>query len=294
MNTYLIFAFFQAVVSGSVTMDSGSAAGATISLASTGAAIISTTVDEGGRFSITAPAGIYELRIEKKEGKTTRMMRIPAIQLEDGANEINLSWPRAGSDTERESRMKANYTKGTEDLGAGRYDAAIEDFKAIIADDTAQASAWASLALAYVGKKDYDQALRAGMMAIRFAPESSAYRNNLGSTLFRMGNYEQAAKRYEEAASLNPAGKGLYLSNAAAAHFAMGHTQMAIDMYKQAVADPNAPVSSWFYLGTLQQSSGMNSDAIASFRKYLEAAPNGGFAGQARSRISALGGVPAG
>ena len=279
----------QALVSGSLTVDGQPGAGSIVTLTSAGGVKYTSAVDESGHFSVQAPAGTYELVAERKVGKENRVMRIPAITLEDGPGDLMLYWP-AGVATEREAKLMDAFNGAAADLSAGRYDSAVTGFKNALTYDTAQAPVWASLALAYIGRKDYTSALQAGMMAIRFAPQEAAYQNNVGSTLFRLGRYADAIPRYEKAIALNPAGKGVYSSNIAACHIAMGHEPEAMASYRDALEDQKVPASAWYYYGALLQRSGNTTEATNALRKYLSLAPNGPYAIDADSRVRAMGG----
>lgn len=289
MTLFNLF-LLQAAISGSVVSPEMSLAGATLTLTSAGGPVYTTTLDESGKFSLNAPPGVYELTLEAKRGRDTRIMRVPVVRFEDGGNSLMLHWPRTMSEADRSAAIQMAYSQGASDLAAGRYDDALRSFNTVLEHDTAQASAWASIALANVGMKRYEDALRANRMAIMFAPQSAAYRNNLGSTFFRMGRYAEAADEYKMAADLNPGGRGVYLSNAGAAYYALGNMAEAANAYRMATEDPNAPPSAWYYYGVVAQKSGDMANARMAFRSYLDKQPGGPYAGDVRNRLSQIGG----
>ncbi|MCH8274765.1 MAG: hypothetical protein IH851_08240 [Armatimonadetes bacterium] len=278
-----------ASVTGSIVVNEPTEEGWTISFAGSDEMRFEQTTDSDGRFSLSGmPPGTYEVRI--RQGRRT--ITIPILMLEDGQNELRLFWPPAFDETERLDSARTAFQEGSIDLSGGEYGRAAERFLEALQWDTAQAPVWAALALSQVGAERYEEALNSGMMALRLAPGEAAYHNNVGSTLFRMRKYAQAVPRYRRAAELNPDGRGLYLSNSAAALIALGHDRDAAAAYEQAVKDPNVPVTSWFHYGALLTRIGPAEDAKRALLRYLELDPGGPYAQPARKRLRSLGEEP--
>jgi Tfp pilus assembly protein PilF len=275
--------------SGTISADGQPVSGAKMSFSRAGAEAITATTDDMGRFNVDLPEGVYEVSIERGRGKSASVLTISTFGVGAGNEVVALNWPK-GTDEERAASTTRGFADGGADLAAGRYDDAIAKFEAALGTDPMQPGLWASMALAHTGKRDFSNAVYAGQMSVRFGPRNAGYRNNLGGIYFRQGRYEDAAAAYKKAAELNPGGRGLYMSNLAAAYAAMGRDRDAIDAYRAATEDANVPPSSWYYMGALSDRAGDSDGAIAAYRRYLTAQPNGAFADRARERLRALGG----
>lgn len=285
----LTFLLAQASVVGTISMEGQPAAETTITFGVMGAEPITIVSDESGRFSLTGiEPGVYEVTLNRDRQRLT----IAELLVEAGANNILLYWPPPMTNEERSVETRAAFAEGVADLAAGQYSRAEEIFRQALMLDGGQATLWASLALSQVGREQYEEALFSGMMAIRFAPGEAAYRNNVGSTLFRLGRFREAIPRYKEASERNSDGLGLFMSNTAAAYIALGSDSDAATAYSQATTDPNCPESTWFYHGALLARTGDPREAETALKRYLQLAPNGPFAEQARRRLRSLGAEP--
>ncbi len=229
--------------------------------------------------------GVYEVRLNFKK----KTVLIPTLLLEDSVNNVTLSWPKSLDPKVRADEVNKAFEIGNQELRSGNYEQAITALKDGLTYDCSQAALWGAISLAEVGQNKLQNALNSGMMAIRLGPKEASYRNNVGTILHRLGRYASAAKRHEEAATLNPDGKGLYLSNAAASYLTGNMDQQALGAYKSALEDPNVPVTTWFHAGSLANRMGESGLAKTYLIKYLELAPSGEFAERAQSILRAIG-----
>lgn len=237
------------------------------------------------RFESLEP-GIYQVQITVKKKQVT----YPTVLIEEGPNLATLYWPKSLDAKVRSEQVAKSFQTGTERLRAGEYTSAISAFREGLEYDGSQAAIWGSLCLAEVGAGRLQDAYVSGLMAVRLAPTEATYRNNVGTVLHRLGKFADAAKRHEEAATLNPDGKGLYLSNAAASYLSAGMDQKAMSAYKSALEDANVPTSTYFHAGALANRLGDSSNAKSYLNQYLAASPNGEFADRAKAMLRTMGG----
>jgi tetratricopeptide (TPR) repeat protein len=288
MFLFTIATAVHSVLSGALTVGGVPAEGVTIALKDQAGAVTLAVVS-AGRYTVEVQPGTYELVLERAIGKETRTVRVPQFAIEEGRIGLDIPWPEGGSDEERRAALKAAYDEGTADLSSGRYKASLDAFEKALRVDFAQPQIWGSMALAHVGLKEFDKALDSGRMAVRFGPDQAVYRNNLGATYFRVGQYREAAECFLEAARLNSAGVGMYCANAGAAYLWAGDEKAALECYGRSVEDPNAPLEAYFHYGALMQRRGDPGGAARMFEKYLQIAPNGPRAQDVRARLKALG-----
>jgi tetratricopeptide (TPR) repeat protein len=225
--------------------------------------------------------GEYTLQITA--GK--QLLTLHALTIEFDSQNITIYFPKNIPLEQRIASMNTHYQNGMRNLQDGRYAQAIEQFKQALLYDTAQSAIWSSLALAYVGDNKLDDALSAGMTAIYLDATNASLRNNVGSTYVRMGRHKDAIPFFLKASELNPAGNGIFLSNAGACFYKIGDMQNAVKNYAQAVADPNAPNTSWYFYGSALMHTGNKTEAVRALEKYLSLEPNGVYAQNARRMI---------
>jgi tetratricopeptide (TPR) repeat protein len=243
------------------------------------------TTSETGEFVLEGvPEGIHTVSLRK--GRYT--VQLPSVRVTN-ETKVSLFWNPGISQEDRRRIVQDAFQAGTDLLNQGRYDAAQQEFLRGLFADTAQAPLWASLALAFVGNRSYEEGLFAARMAMTLSPREGAYPNNVGTILFRLGQHEQAIPYFRLALELNPAGSGLYLYNLAACQVALGDTDGAIRSYQEAAKDEEVmPASGFFYLGQLLARQGRKTDAVTALQRYLRASPNGTFAKEASDLLQSL------
>jgi peptidoglycan/xylan/chitin deacetylase (PgdA/CDA1 family)/Flp pilus assembly protein TadD len=102
-------------------------------------------------------------------------------------------------------------------------------------------------------QKNYGEALAALREAVELAPDSALYVNNLGFVHYRRGELDQALEYYQKTKELDPARIQVYMNE-----------------------------------GSAFEALGRKEEAAASYRKFLELAPDHRDAGYARRRLEAL------
>lgn len=126
----------------------------------------------------------------------------------------------------------------------------------------------------------------------------AAYYNNLGDAEGRIGKVDDAAKAYDAAAALNPEGAAGYYFNQGAVYVNANRTDEAIAAFDKAIAaDPNRADA--YYQKGVSLLGKAKTDASGkvipapgtadAFNKYLQLAPTGPYAEQAKTMLQYIG-----
>jgi tetratricopeptide (TPR) repeat protein len=237
------------------------------------------------RFALVGvPAGEYGVQL--RNGNQTLI--IASFTLEEGENQVQFYFPAGIEDQQRFARAQEAYAEGLRLLQAREYAFAENRLTESLQWDTGQPATWSALTLAQVGRRRYADALLSARMAAQLAPTEPLYQNNLGGVLFRMGNYDEAQKRFVIAANLARSGKGLFFANAGAACWRKGKEQEALTYYEQAVTDATVIPEAWFFYGVLCERLDNRGQARQAYTEYLSREPNGEWSAEARKRLQVL------
>lgn len=164
----------------------------------------------------------------------------------------------------------------------------------------------AKLGEAYEAAARYEDAVAAYRLATELKPDQAAYFNNLGNALARLGRVEEALQAYERAAAIDPANAGMYYLNYGIVLYQLNRLKDAIEPLKKATQiNPRNP-DGWYLLGAALVSAMeykqegdkitavIQPGTVEAYEKYLELAPNGRFAGEARASLEMLASLGAG
>ncbi|PIQ76672.1 hypothetical protein COU78_05260 [Candidatus Peregrinibacteria bacterium CG10_big_fil_rev_8_21_14_0_10_49_24] len=102
-------------------------------------------------------------------------------------------------------------------------------------------------------------------------PNSHLAHNNLGTLLFRNGEYDGAFAQYEQSLAIRPNGEAYY--NLAQYYDTKGQTIKAMEAYRSALEHRPKDTSALVNLGVLQMRSGQLEDAVLNFLKATETDP---------------------
>lgn len=127
----------------------------------------------------------------------------------------------------------------------------------------------------------------------------AAMHNNLGSTYLQQRKYAEAGTEFATAAQINPEGAAMYYTNAAIVFQNAGKIDESVAAADKAIAaDPQRP-DAYYWKGvallgkaTLDPKTGKTSyppDASASLQKYMELAPTGKHAAEAKGLLEGMG-----
>ena len=214
----------------------------------------------------------------------------------------------------------------TQQLGAGATKAAIDakageirtakysDVETVMQKDATAAGArtdvsiiYARLGQAKVGLKKYDEAEPAFKKALEMEASSKKpnpevvglSQSGLGELYARTGKVDQATAAYDAAAQANPKGAAVYLKNQAVIYYQIGNPAAQVAAADKAIAaDPTNPLL--YYLkgqglvGNATVDSKTNKIVLPpgcgeAYQKYLELAPDGPYAADAKSILDSAG-----
>jgi protein O-GlcNAc transferase len=181
---------------------------------------------------------LYETVLADEPAHADVMFRLGVLGLQCAAYGEALTWlDRAIALAPRESRYQ--FARGQVLSAAGRFDDAIDTYRALLAFDATSADLWFALA----------------------------------SALQSSGDVQGAATAYESAAALDPAQVDA-LNNLGNCHRQLGAPERAQDAYRRALAVQPDHASALTNLGTLLQESGEIDAAIDLLSAALQSAPD--------------------
>jgi tetratricopeptide (TPR) repeat protein len=204
---------------------------------------------------------------------------------------------------------------------AGDFDGAIATLTEATQIDPSRDIIWAQLGDAYRGSAvkqtdraektkrldeavtDYQKALeiKQKSMETKKTPEDTkqlaAYYNNLGEAASKAGKIDDAVKAYDQAAQVNPEGAAGYYYNAGAVLTNAGKVDAANAMFDKSIAADPTKGEAYYQKGvnlmgkaTLQGDKTIPAPGtVEAFQKYLEIAPNGPNAQNAKDMLASLG-----
>ncbi|MBI2995988.1 MAG: tetratricopeptide repeat protein [Candidatus Melainabacteria bacterium] len=193
-------------------------------------------------------------------------------------------------------------TRAVELQNSGNYQEAISTYLAALSINTNDAALFYNLGTAYQASGDLNNATIQYEKAINIDKTNQTYPNalklakiDLASPLIQNAINKQtsndlagAITDYNKALELTPDDAQTYF-NLATAYQANKQTDEAIKSYTKAVQlDPKGQADSFFFLGTLFEEKKINKTAIDYYQKYLQNAPLGTYAKDAKDRIAYL------
>jgi len=192
---------------------------------------------------------------------------------------------------------------------AKQWDEAVTQFQKAVELDPNQQAIWSNMAECYVGLGDskttveeknaiYDKAFDAYQKAIALAPEDGALHNNYALALVREKKIDEAEKELQKAAELDPSSAAKYYYNIGAVLTNINQSEAAGAAFKKAIdTDPNYAEAEYQYaiylIGKLPPPGPDGKivappEVTAALQKYLDLAPNGPNAQNAKDMLASL------
>jgi tetratricopeptide (TPR) repeat protein len=191
---------------------------------------------------------------------------------------------------------------------AKNYDEAIAKFTEASTLDATQVAVWNGLATAYIARAktktgtDFDadtaQGVAAYEKAIALKPEDPSIRNNYGLALAQAKKLPEAQAELEKSVALDPGTACKAYFNLGALELNAHQDEAAMEAFKKAVAGDPKCADGYYYIGTgLMNKATVGGDGSVvyapgtaeAFQKYLEVAPTGAHAEEAKAMLQALG-----
>jgi tetratricopeptide (TPR) repeat protein len=200
------------------------------------------------------------------------------------------------------------FNAGMDAVKAEKWDVAVESFTKASTLDPTQVAVWSQLAEAYVrlaGTKtgpDFDATLQKGVEAyqksIELKPDDAASHNNYALALAKAKKYPEMQAELRKAADLDPANGGKYYYNLGAVLVNTGQNEAAGEAFKKAYELTPTYADAYYQYGVMLISKAQFAadgkvtaapGTTEAFQKYLELAPTGQFAQQAKDMLTTLG-----
>jgi tetratricopeptide (TPR) repeat protein len=214
---------------------------------------------------------------------------------------------------DRESAMKKNkelndsFNAGLAAASAKDYDTAVTQFQKAAEMDPKQIAVWSNLADAYVqaAKKksgaEFDAEMAKGLeafqKAIEINPTDGGLHNNYALALAQAKKFPEMQAELEKAAQAEPTKAGQYYYNLGAILVNSNQNEPAGAAFKKAIEiDPNHADSYYQYGVYLVGKASISADGkvtpvpgtVDAFQKYLQLAPTGQFADQAKAMLGSM------
>ncbi|MFQ5817755.1 MAG: tetratricopeptide repeat protein [Terriglobia bacterium] len=201
----------------------------------------------------------------------------------------------------RRLRVRDHYRRGLRALEQQEYEEAVREWEAARELVPSEALYHAQLGQAYAGAGRTQDAVAAYQAALALEPDDASLRNNLGVALAQAGRIEEALATFgaavrgaDEQAATIYFNWGATLANA-------GRYAEAVKHFRTATRRDNADPMAFYFLGlSLFRTSPVRSEGgservkprrgtVKAFRRYLELAPEGPYAGAAADYLKRLG-----
>ncbi len=186
-------------------------------------------------------------------------------------------------------QAKKLYENGAKAAAAGRTEEAISHFRSALAIAPDYLFALNDLGSQLIKVDRLDDAIEVLRKATTISPKAYSPHMNLGMALLYARKFPEARTEMDAALAARPdEPTALFVSGQV--HRALGNRDQAIAAFDHALlASSGTLVPALIQLGQLYEEKGDREAATRMYRTYLEAAPDGPAATQARARLDALG-----
>jgi tetratricopeptide (TPR) repeat protein len=311
-----VWAQFTGTVKGVAKDESGKPIeGATVEIsnAENGRKVNLKTNAKGEYFSIGVPPGTYKFSLIK-DGKVIDFFdKVPVIAGDERKLDFDLAKDnkaQAGISEEQQKKI-AEAQKQNETIkglnvqlaqarqleAAGNYDQAIAILQQAAQTDPKQDVIWGSLGQSQLGAKKYPEAMESYQKAIAIKPASGIYHAGLADAYARSGQTDKAVQEWATAAQNDPPNAGSYYFNEGAVLTNTGKVDEAIAAFDKALQVDPTRADAYYWKGIdLMNKATTKGDKMVTppgtaeaFNKYLELAPTGKYADNAKQILASIG-----
>jgi Tfp pilus assembly protein PilF len=187
--------------------------------------------------------------------------------------------------------LKKAFEEGVAASQTKNFDLAIEKFTEAATAAPNCYDCYYNIGFAYSQKKDEKQAEAAWLKAVELKPDYAEALNALATLYNNQKRFDEAAAMSQKAAAaggMAGSGNADAIYNQGIILWNQGKTAEAKEKFQEALKANPSHAESHYQLGMAQLNAGDIPGAIASFEKYLELAPSGQFAPQAKGILSQL------
>lgn len=270
--------------------------------------------------TVSADEKVLDFDMKKEQAATAQGQGLTPEQLKQQQEQQ----AKASKENNTVKALNEKLLAAKQATDAGNYDAAIATLTEATQMDATRDLIWAKLGEAYLASgpkqtdpaektkryeaasEDYQKAIDLRQKAMDTDPKAKTpdatkvlaqYYNNLGQAAAKSNKTDDAAKAYNQAATLDPAGAAQYYYNLGAILTNSGKVDDAITAFDKAIAaDPNR-ADAYYWKGvnmigkaTLKGDKMVAPDGTAeAFQKYLELQPTGPFADPAKQMLASIG-----
>ncbi len=204
-----------------------------------------------------------------------------ALSEEDLANEA------------RREELSASFEQGVAASAAGDYVEAIAQFEIAVSIVDTCYSCYHNIGLAHVELDQMDEAEVAFMAAIELRADNAASYTGLAGIYNAQRRFAEAAEMSAEAARLSGGGAGaatdpVAVYNQGVIYWNAGAFPEAKEQFEQAVALDPSNADAHYQLAMASLNLGDMTTAVGALEKYIEIAPDGQYADQARGMVQQL------
>jgi tetratricopeptide (TPR) repeat protein len=192
----------------------------------------------------------------------------------------------------RVAAVKGNFADGVAAARAGRHDEAIEKFNAVLAEAPKCVECYTNIAAVYVDKKDYAQAEATYRKALEIDPNAAEAYSGLANVYNAQKRFDDAAEASSQAAKLGASQPG---GASASAVFNQGviawnasRIPEAKKAFEEAVRLDPSMADAHYWLGMANLNEGNLAEAAKAFQAYLDIAPTGQYAEQAKAVLGQI------
>jgi tetratricopeptide (TPR) repeat protein len=250
------------------------------------------TGKKGDYIQIGLMPGAYRVTVEK-EKVGTGMMQVN-VRVSTPA-EVNLTLGGGAAGPAGVAELRKAFEDGVNASKAGNFDDAVAAFAKAAEISPKCPDCYYNMGYAYSQKKDYAKAEESYKKAIEMKPDYPEAYSGLANIYNAQRKFDDAAAASAKAAELSGGAPGALAGGNADALFNQGvilwNAGKIADAKKQfeaAVAANPSHAEAHYQLGMALVNEGNLSGAAAEFDKYLELAPNGPNAAQAKALVAQL------
>ncbi len=220
------------------------------------------------------------------------------------ANPTAVQRMQTSSEKAKVGEARASFDRAVQLQTDGKLDEAIAEYKKALAVDASDASVWYSLATAYQAKGELDEALTNYAKASQLNPKEASYKQyitqikQIKADPFVKSAYEKQTTGNDLDGAIADYQKAIALYDDASTHFSLATAYQgkndyakALAEYKKALQMDAKQAEAYYYMGSIYEALNQPALAVGEYRKYVQAAPTGQNAADAKERIKQLASV---
>ena len=269
--------------------------------------------DKNGEYFIRLIAGRYEatIKIEGKDAAKAPVTVHGGLYGDPGSgvfrNKYDFPIQTGGAKPEAEKaqaefeKQKTTYEHAASLNQAGKYEEALAELIPLAEKDPDQWVVHAQMGVAYQGLNRFPEAEASFKKAIELDPQNGVLYTKLGQVYVKMGKKDEARQMFETAAQLSPEDAATAYYNIGVTFYNANDLKSAIEPLRKATELDPSRADAFYLLGMCLYSQaeykqvGQELKTIPvpgtqeAFQRYLELAPNGNHAEEAKSALQLLG-----